>query len=156
LKEILMAREERLINIINILSRHGVKAAYIFGSQKDAGIAFLNGNFPMIDEKADLDIGVLFEKLPEDAFEAYGEIYADLSILFEPFRVDLVFLQETGVLFQYEAILGELVHCDDESFLEAYEETVLKKASDLSFKKTDFERDFLEAIKDGYFEIAHR
>jgi hypothetical protein len=142
--------------LISILRQYGVKAAYLLGSQKDAGVSFLNGNAPVVEEKVDLDIGVLFEKLPEDAFQAYGEIYADLSIFFEPFRVDLVFLQETGALFQYEAIKGEIVFCDDELFLEEYEERVMKMASDLSFKKIEFEKDFLEAIKDGYFEIEHR
>lgn len=149
----ILMRKERLTNI---LKRHGVKVAYVFGSQKDAGISFLNGNVPIIDENADLDIGVLFERLPEDIFEAYGELYADLSIFFEPFKIDLVFLQETGILFQYEAITGEIVHCDDEFFLEEYEEYVMKRASDLSFKKIEFEKDFLEAIEDGYFEIEHR
>ncbi len=148
-----MRRQERLTNI---LRQYGVKAAYIFGSQKEAGMAFLKGNVPMVAETADLDIGVIFEKLPEDAFKIYGELYADLSLFFEPFGVDLVFLQETGSLFQYEAILGEVVYCEDESFLEAYEERALKMASDLSFKKNEFETDFLEAIKDGYFEIEHR
>jgi hypothetical protein len=33
---------------------------------------------------------------------------------------------------------------------------VLKKASDLSYKKIEFEKDFLEAVRDGYFEITHR
>ena len=32
----------------------------------------------------------------------------------------------------------------------------MKMASDLSFKKAEFEKDFLEAVKDGYFEITHR
>jgi predicted nucleotidyltransferase len=150
LLDILMQRER----LIEILKRHGIKAAYLFGSQKEVGIAFLNGQIPKIDEKADLDVGVLFEKLPEDAFNAYGEIYADLSLFFEPFNVDLIFLQETGILFQYEAIRGEIIHGEDESFLETYEERVLKRASDLSFKKKEFERDFLEAIKDGYFEVT--
>jgi len=99
---------------------------------------------------------VVFEKLPEDIFHTYCEIYADLSILFEPFRVDLVFLQETDILFQYEAIRGEMIYCDDESFLENYEERVLKMASDLAFKKIEFESEFLKAIKDGYFEIEYR
>jgi predicted nucleotidyltransferase len=149
----ILMRKERLVNI---LKRHVVKVAYVFGSQKDAGISFLNENVPMIDERADLDIGVLFERLPEDIFEAYGELYADLSIFFDPFKIDLVFLQETSILFQYEAITGEIVHCDDELLLEEYEERLIKMASDLSSKKIVFEKDFLEAIKDGYFEIAHR
>jgi len=141
----------------DILKREGVKVAFVFGSQKDAGISFLNGNAPKVDEKADLDIGVLFEKLPEDTFDLYGELYTGLSLFFEPFSVDLVFLQETGILFQYEVISGgERVYCRDDLFFEEYEERIIKMASDLSFKKTQFEKDFLEAIRDGYFEIEHR
>lgn len=143
--------------LAEILKRHGAKAAYLFGSQKEAGITFLNGNPPTVDEGSDLDIGLLFTKLPEDAFEVYGRLYADLSILFEPFAVDLVFLQETDILFQYEVISGQkLVYCQDELFIEEYEERIIKMASDLSFKKTEFEKDFLEAIRNGYFEIEHR
>lgn len=88
-------------------SRH-VKMAYLFGSQKESGIAFLDGKLQNIDEKADLDIGVVLEKPPLDIFDAYGELYAELSILFRPFNVDLVFLQETDIFFQYEAIKGGL------------------------------------------------
>ncbi|MBI3600749.1 MAG: nucleotidyltransferase domain-containing protein [Nitrospinae bacterium] len=139
-----------------LLKSHNVKIAYIFGSQRESGIAFLNDRNFTIDERADLDIGVVFEKLPQDIYEAYGELYADLSLLFEPFNVDLVFLQETDMLFQFEAIKGELIYCEDEDFLDEYEEMVMKMASDLSFKKAEFEKDFLEAIKDGYFEITHR
>ncbi|MBI3399098.1 MAG: nucleotidyltransferase domain-containing protein [Deltaproteobacteria bacterium] len=139
-----------------VLNSRRVKLAYLFGSQKDAGIAFLDGKSQGIDKTADLDIGIVFEKLPQCPFEVYGEIYAKLSMLFEPFAVDLVFLQETDPLFQYEAINGELIYCGDEDFLNEYEEMIMKMASDLSFKKREFEKDFLEAIKDGYFEIAHR
>lgn len=32
----------------------------------------------------------------------------------------------------------------------------MKKASDLSFKKIEFEKDFLEALRDGYFELKDR
>jgi predicted nucleotidyltransferase len=142
--------------LIELLRKHRVKIAYIFGSQKESGIAFLNDRNSTIDERADLDIGVVFEKLPIDTFGVYGDIYASLSILFEPFNIDLVFLQETDTLFQYEAIKGELIYCEDENFLDDYEEMVMKMASDLSFKKVEFENDFLEAVKDGYFEITHR
>ena len=142
--------------LTGLLKQHYVKIAYIFGSQKESGIAFLNDRNPAIDERADLDIGIVFKKLPIDTFGVYGEIYADLSILFEPFNVDLVFLQETDTLFQYEAIKGELIYCADENFLDDYEELVMKIASDLSFKKAEFEKDFLEAVKDGYFEITHK
>jgi len=142
--------------LTHIFKKNGILLAYLFGSQKEAGIAFLEGVATKIDDEVDLDIGVVFKIFPEDAFEAYGELYANLSLFFEPFTVDLVFLQETDALFQYEAITGELVFSDDELYLEEYEEQVMKRASDLSFKRNEFEKDFLEAVKDGYFEIEHR
>ena len=142
--------------LTHIFKKHGVRIAYLFGSQKEAGIAFLEGVAQKIDDEVDLDIGVVFKIFPEDAFEAYGELYANLSLFFEPFTVDLVFLQETDALFQYEAITGELIFSGDELYLEGYEEQVMKRASDLSFKRNEFEKDFLEAVKDGYFEIKHR
>jgi len=139
-----------------LLKRHKVKIAYLFGSQKENGIAFLDGRLKEVERGSDLDIGVVFEELPQRRFEVYGDLYADLSILFEPFNVDLVFLQETDALFQYEVIKGNLIYSDDEIFLDDYEERVMKRASDLSYKRIDFEKDFLEAIRDGYFEITHR
>lgn len=139
-----------------LFRKHNIKIAYLFGSQKDNGIAFLKGEPLSVEKGSDLDIGVVFEKLPEKKLEAYGELYVDLSLLFKPFNVDIVFLQETDALFQYEAIKGALIYCEDESFLDDYEEMVTKRAADLSYKKIGFEKDFLEAVKDGYFEIANR
>lgn len=139
-----------------LLRKHRVKIAYLFGSRREAGVAFLKGESPDIEEDSDLDIGVVFDTLPRKTFEVYGELFADLSIFFEPFMVDLVFLQETDALFQYEVIKGELVYCEDEFFLDDYEEMVMKKAADLSYKKIEFEKDFIEAVRDGYFEITRR
>lgn len=142
--------------LTELFRKYGVKIAYLFGSQMSAGVAFVNRKDVEIEEGSDLDIGVVFEELPQKTYEVYGELYTDLSILFEPFKVDLVFLQETDSLFQYEAINGNLIYCDDEFFLDDYEEMIMKKATDLSYKKIEFEKDFLEAIKDGYIEIALR
>jgi predicted nucleotidyltransferase len=139
-----------------LLKSYKVKIAYLFGSQKDAGTTFLAGEEKETEDRSDLDIGVVFEKLPEKPFRVYGELYADLSVLFEPFKIDLVLLQETDALFQYEAIRGEIIYYEDENFLDDFEEMVMKQAADLSFKKVEFEKDFLEALRDGYFEIEHR
>jgi len=46
-----------------------------------------------------------------------------------------------------------VIYCEGHNFLDDYEELVLKKAEDLAYKRKEFERDFLEAIKDGYFKI---
>lgn len=139
-----------------IFKKYGVKIAYLFGSQKEKGLLFLEGKSVTTEKGSDLDIGVVFESLPENKIEVYGELYADLTEFFEPFNIDLVFLQETSPLFQYEAIKGELIYFDDEIFVDEYEEGIMKKASDLSFKKVEFEKDFFEAVRDGYFEIKGR
>jgi predicted nucleotidyltransferase len=151
----IMRKEKDLPLLGQLFERYHVKIAYLFGSQKDKGIAFLSGESGDIESGSDLDIGVVFEKLPEHIFEVYGDLYADLAMFFEPFDIDLVFLQETEAIFQFEAIKGELIYCESEDFCDDYEEIVMKKASDLSYKRIEFENDFLEAIKDGYFEIAH-
>lgn len=143
-------------SLAELFRKYRIKIAYLFGSQKQAGTAFLKGKAQEVEEDSDLDIGVVFDKLPQKTFGVYGELYADLLILFEPFMVDLVFLQETDALFQYEAIKGELIYCEDEFFLDDYEEIVMKCAADLLYKKIEFEKDFLEAVRDGYFEITYR
>jgi predicted nucleotidyltransferase len=139
-----------------IFKRFEVRIACVFGSNRKAGMAFLAGSKMDIEKGSDLDIGVVFERLPQKTYEIYGSLYAELSTLFEPFQIDLVFLQETSPLFQYDAINGEVTFCGDEFFCDEYEEMVMKTASDLSFKKQEFEKDFIEAVKDGYFEIARR
>lgn len=140
--------------LAGIFGVYKVRIAYIFGSEKDSGCSFLEGLSVKTSSFSDLDIGVVFDGLPEDIFNVYGGLYADLSVFFESFKIDLVFLEETDALFQYEAITGSRIYCEDEDFCDDYEEMVMKLASDLLHKKASFKRDFFEAIKDGYFEIA--
>lgn len=82
-----------------IFKKYGVKIVYIFGSQKEKGLLFLQGKAVSTEKGSDLDIGVVFESLPENRMEIYGELYADLTEFFEPFNIDLIFLQETNPLF---------------------------------------------------------
>lgn len=147
---------KRYDSLKQILRKFGVKAAYAFGSNQTAAQAFITGQPVPVEEGSDLDIGLVFSQLPSDAFGTYGALYAELAVLFGPFALDLVFLQETGFLFQYEAICGVRLFLENDLFVDEYEETVLKAASDLAFKKREFERDVLEAIKDGYFEITRQ
>ncbi|NWF98882.1 MAG: nucleotidyltransferase domain-containing protein [Nitrospirae bacterium] len=139
-----------------ILQRFNIKIAYLFGSQKQKGIEFLKGNSVNPEKGSDLDIGIVFDRVPDNAFLLYGEIYVELSDLFIPFNIDIVFLQETDSLLQYEAVKGEVIYCEDQEFLDRYEEMVMKKAGDLSYKMKEYEKDFIEAVKDGYFEIGHK
>lgn len=142
----------------DLFKQHGVRLAYLFGSQKDKGVAFLKGYPIEIERGSDLDIGVVLKDLPnpEQRVDLYINLYAGLSEIFNPFNIDLVLLQETDAIFQYEAIKGVLIYYDDQEFLDSYEELVIKKAGDLSFKRIEFEKDFIEAIRDGYREIKFK
>lgn len=153
----MQSREESMsaINLNEIFTKHGVQLVYLFGSRTGDGAAYQRGE-DVVEEGSDLDVGVVFARLPEKLFAVYGELYAELSMAFPPFAVDLVFLQETDALFQYEAIRGVNVFCKNEVLRDEYEEMVMKLASDLSFKKAAFDKDCLEAVRDGYFEIADR
>jgi len=146
----------KISELTRILKIHKVRIAYLFGSRQIEGESYLSNSVSTLQEESDLDIGLVFNQLPGDRYKTYGKLYIDLDNLFEPFEVDLVFLQETDPLFQYEAINGRLIYAGDEAFLDNYEEYVMKLASDLTFKKTEFQKEIFEAVKNGYFEVAHR
>lgn len=65
-------------------------------------------------------------------------------------------MHEQDSLFQYEIIKGVRIYAKDEDFADEYEELVMKKASDLSFKQKEFIKDVLEAIEDGYFQFEYK
>ncbi|MBW2058997.1 MAG: nucleotidyltransferase domain-containing protein [Deltaproteobacteria bacterium] len=144
----------RMGTLTSCCKAHGIILAYLFGSQREAGKAYLQGHPVQPTAASDLDIGLVFKVLPEARMQAYGAIYADLARIFDPFPVDPIFLQETSYLFQFEAIKGELIYAESERDVDLYEGTVLSFASDISFHKETFEREVMEALEDGYFEIG--
>jgi len=145
--------DNRISNLNKILQKHAVILSYLFGSQKDNGMKYLHGQKIEIDRNSDLDIGILLETPPPHLYRFYGNLYYDLSMLFEPFNVDIVFLHEINSIFKFEIINGHRIYALDEKFADDYEENVMKLASDLFFKRKMFEKDFYEALENGYFEI---
>lgn len=77
---------------------------YLFGSQI-SGFA---------REDSDLDIGVRFESgLPkeEERGKLYGNIFSDLSLCFDKIKIDLVFIDEVLLHFQFKIINdGQLIY----------------------------------------------
>jgi len=136
-----------------ILKKYGIVIAYIFGSQKDTGLNYLLGKKVEVDETSDLDIGLLLKSLPSNMYRFYGDLYYELLEVFEPFNIDIVFLNEVNYLMKYEIICGHRIYTEDEESADEYEEIVMKIASDLAFKQKLFEEDFLEALENGHFEI---
>lgn len=144
------AKESKLSKVFE---SYGVKLAYLFGSQQDLGLNFLKKGDKSILKNSDLDIGVFLDKIPSGMFKFYGDLYHDLSELFEPFKVDIIVLNEVNHLLKFEIIKGHRLYAESSDFADDYEESVMKIAADLDFKRKMFKEDFLEALKNGYFEI---
>jgi len=140
-----------------ICSRFGIALAYLFGSQAEVGLTILeNKPLPFNNAVGDIDLGVVFIKFPEEEVrKVYGFIREAFSPLFKPLELDLTFLQETDFLLQFEAIQGINIYCIDEDFQSNYEDRVMKWAADWKFEYDLYQREFLEAIRDGYFEIEY-
>jgi len=109
--------------------KHGVLAAYLFGSRADDGLALLDG-LAVAAAGSDLDVGVVFD---DHAFGPRTRAALQLALedVFEPLRVDLVPLQRVDAIFQYRAIDGHLVFDRDSTKTACYELEVMRKAADL-------------------------
>lgn len=143
--------------IEEICEKYKVALCYIFGSQKKIGMALLDGeHVEMTDTESDIDFAVLFEAPPLNSLEIYARLSVDLQNLVSPFKTDLLFLHEVDQLIQLEAIKGINIYSKDQENKEAYEEKVMMFAADELeiFKLND--RDFLEAIDNGYFEFEYQ
>jgi len=142
--------------IRNIAEKYGIAVIYLFGSQSENGTRYLQGNGINVEDLSDLDAAVFFNDIPSDPMKVYGALYKELSEVFEPFNIDLVFMHEVDTLFQYEIIKGIRIFAEDTSLADEFEEMILKRAADLAFKKSIMDREILEAIEDGYFEFEYR
>lgn len=152
-KKISRLMANKISRLKKLFKKYEVILAYLFGSQKDSGLKYLKEQEVTIEETSDLDIGILLKKLPVNMYRLYGNLYYDLSSIFESFNIDIVFLDEVNSLLKFEIIKGHNIYTSDEKFADEYEENIVKFASDLSFKRKMFEKDFLEALRNGYFEI---
>ena len=141
----------------DICSRFGIALTYLFGSRAKVGLAILeNETFSVDEATGDIDLGVVFTRFPErEVRKVYGFIWEAFSPLLKPLELDLTFLQETDFLLQFEAIQGINICRIDEEFQSSYEDKVMKWAADWKFEYDLYQREFLEAVKDGYFEIEY-
>ena len=146
-----------------ICRKYDVRLAFLFGSMAEAGYGFLleEGQVSPYDPYSDLDLGVVF--LDREIFEntrvklqLYGHLLDDLSALFHSFRLDLVFLEETDYLIQYEAIKGMNVFKQSDIVLADYIERVLKYGADWKFEVDRFHHEVMEAIRQGLVVVDYK
>lgn len=140
----------------NIAEKYGIASIYLFGSQSENGLRYLRGDRINIEDLSDLDTAVSFKSIPSDPMKIYGALYKELSEAFEPFNIDLIFMHEVDMLFQYEIIKGIRIFEKDAAWADEIEEMIMKRAEDLAFKKNSMDREILEAIEDGYIEFEYR
>lgn len=142
--------------IKELAEKFGVNLIYLFGSHAEKGLKYLEGEEIILDSYSDLDVAVSLKNPPQNIIGIYGELYKELSQIFDPFHIDLVFIHEVNPLFQYEIIKAIRIYEENENEVEEFEEMVMKKAADLSFKKRLMDREIMEAIEDGYFEFEYK
>ncbi|MBI5193805.1 MAG: nucleotidyltransferase domain-containing protein [Nitrospirae bacterium] len=137
--------------LLRVCSGYQVLAVYLFGSMADEGVGLLDNKMPVdIDPLADLDVGVVFLlplSDPKERVKLYKRLYSDLSDVFYPLSLDLVFLQETGVIIQSEAINGQLIYSRDDDQRTDYEERVIKFYQDWKPVYDQYTKEVLEAIR---------
>jgi len=152
--DIEMDRKKRLKKICQ---QYNISLVYLFGSNLRPGLKMLNGvTLTQKIGQGDLDLGVVFEVFPfQETRKVYGFIYEGLCPLFRPLELDLVFLQETDYLLQFEAIKGRNIFSSSRDFKDRYEEIVMSRAADWKFEYEVFQREFLDSIRNGYFEFEY-
>jgi predicted nucleotidyltransferase len=64
-------------SFVHILQSYEVALAYLFGSQLEAGSAYLGGSPEKIKSGRDLDLGVVFLEFPKSPFLVYGDLYIE-------------------------------------------------------------------------------
>jgi uncharacterized protein len=142
-------------DILSVAKRYGIVLIYLFGSQADNGKRYLEGKDVMPDAFSDLDVAIAFENPPAEAIEIYGILFKEISEIFDPFHIDLVFMHEVNTLLQHEIIKGVRIYAKDEFYADEFEESIMKRAEDLLFKKRILDNEIMEAIENGYFEFEY-
>ena len=107
-----------------ILRNLNVTIIYLFGSQ-------MHGH---TNPMSDIDIGIVFTRYEvlKNATILYTDLYDILTDIFPgPQEVDIVFLQQTSPVFQYEVIKhGKVLYETDPLFRANYEEQVAREYMD--------------------------
>lgn len=123
----------------NIAEPYKIRDFYIFGSSA----------LKIKHEGSDLDMGVVFRNglpLVENRMKIYGEIFSLLSDAFPNEKIDLVFLEETALHFQFKALTeGQLVYSTDINEAFNYLEKIINLYRDYKYFIDEFYKGMLEA-----------
>jgi len=132
-----------------ICEKHNIILFYLFGSQEKKGLQILDnkGFEEKRDPIGDIDVGVVFPfdlNIIEKRYILYSEVFNELEEIFQPEKLDLVFLQECHSVLQFEAIKGNCVYFKSKEFREQFEMNVLRRLPDFKYLLSCYEKELLE------------
>jgi len=141
---------DKLDRFKEVCVTNGIILAYLFGSQAETGYKVLRGEKMLQnDPLADLDLGIVLNdknRLNNSIYKLYTALYNYFDELFLPLRLDLVFLQETHSVFQFECIKGICIYQVNQKTRDEYEHNVLAKAADFRWVLDQYYRERLEDL----------
>jgi uncharacterized protein YutE (UPF0331/DUF86 family)/predicted nucleotidyltransferase len=108
--------------LCDLLRRHDVRAAYLFGSALQGPVGPLS----------DLDIAVLPPPDLDDWLGYYSDLYGDLCQLFQADNIDLVLLNQAPLSLQARVVLDGLRLLDGNGVADLEEERILARYADLA------------------------
>ncbi len=131
--------DKRLPVLKEVLIRHAhVLAVFLFGSQVD-GYA---------TPRSDIDLAVLFERLPSLKEELALSVAVQEALGTE--RVDLVNLNRASLLLRHRAVAGRLVYERDEEKVSDFIESTIRDYVDYAPDLEAYYRDYDLALEAAY------
>jgi hypothetical protein len=124
----LQGHSRRHHEFLNILMHHGVSLAYFIVSQKELEPKMLADQAVVGAPDRDLDPGVVLLEHPLDYWQGQKlrqQLADELSPLFAPIRLHLLWLEEENAYVQYAAIRGILAYAVNETLTRQYRRQAL-------------------------------
>ncbi|PIP31972.1 hypothetical protein COX24_00665 [bacterium (Candidatus Gribaldobacteria) CG23_combo_of_CG06-09_8_20_14_all_37_87_8] len=115
-----------------IVKKYQLLEVYLFGS-KISGFS---------REDSDLDVAVRFQRglpLIEKRAKVYGNLFSDLSSCFSEQKIDLVFIEEVPLHFQFKIVAqGELIFTTNQDNSFSFREKVVNLYRDYKYFIDEF------------------
>lgn len=126
-----------------IAKKYQLLEVYLFGS-KISGFE---------REDSDLDVAVRFQKglpLIKKRAKVYGNLFSDLSVCFPGQKVDLIFIEEAPLHFQFKIVVqGELIFTTNQDDSFSFREKVVNFYRDYKYFIDEFFEGVLASLNMG-------